>query len=157
MINEKEIDALLKQDTYYLEKVLQSNSYTKQFGVQLSTQEVLELLQDRKYSLAEQERVEFGEGVLQKIIFTFCDSPYIYQDNYVDMIAQLQDIFYLYKNESMDELTDDELLAYMKEKFENECQGSAEHLEDTCLEGFARMIRAGTCGFMGMNHARNEE
>jgi len=156
-VKEQEIYELMKQDTYYLEKVLQSNSYTRQFGLQLSEHEVLELLQDRKCSLQEQERVEFGEGILQKIIFAFCDSPYIYQDNYVDMIAQLQNIFYLYKNESMDELTDDELLSYMKEKFENECQGSVEHLEDTCLEGFARMIRAGTCRFMGANNEWSEE
>ena len=32
------------------------------------------------------------------------------QENYADTLMRLQDIFYLYKNESLDELTDDELL-----------------------------------------------
>lgn len=107
------------------------------------------LMEARKNSLKEQERIEFGEGILTKLIYSFCDSPYIYQDNYVDTMESLQDIFYLYKNESLDELTDDELIDYMKDKFEGECQGSLEHLEDTCLEKFARSIRKGTYSFMG--------
>ena len=45
------------------------------------------------------------------------------QENYADTLMRLQDIFYLYKNESLDELTDDELLEYMKEKFDGICAG----------------------------------
>ncbi|HKM20776.1 MAG TPA: DUF6323 family protein, partial [Lachnospiraceae bacterium] len=44
----------------------------------------------------------------------------------------------------MDEATDDELIDFMKEQFEGECQGSLEHLEDTSLEQFARDIRRKT-------------
>ena len=45
-----------------------------------------------------QKRVEFGEGIVPKIIYEFCDSNYIDQNNYVDTIIRLQEIFYLYKN-----------------------------------------------------------
>ena len=93
--------------------------------------------------------MEFGEGILKKLILAFCDSSYIYQENYVDTLIRLQEIFYLYKNESMDELTDDELIDYMRESFEEKCQGSLEHLEDTCLEEFAREIRKKTNKFIG--------
>ncbi|HEX3075630.1 MAG TPA: DUF6323 family protein [Lachnospiraceae bacterium] len=137
------------QQQQQLQKVVSCNEYTQKYGVTLSQEDALLLLERRKQNLKEQERVEFGEGILQKLIFTFCDSSYIYQDNYVDTIDALQEIFYLYKNESLDELTDDELLEYMKEKFDGVCQGSLEYLEDTCLEGFAREIRKGTHGFMG--------
>jgi len=106
-------------------------------------------LDARKNSLKEQERIEFGGGILPKLIFAFCDSPFIYQDNYVDTLECLQNIFYLYKNESLDELSDDELIEYMKKHFDNDCQGSLEYLEDTCLEDFARSIRVGTRGFIG--------
>lgn len=78
-----------------------------------------------------------------------CDSPYIYQDNYLDSLERLQEIFYLYKNESLDEITDDELLDYMKYKFDGICQGSLDYLEDTCLERFARNIRGETRKFFG--------
>ena len=55
---------------------------------------------------------------MTKIIYEFCDSDFIDQNNYVDTIIRLQEIFYLFKNEMQDEITDDELLHLMKEQFE---------------------------------------
>ena len=80
----------------------------------------------------------------------------IYQDNYLDTLEGLQEIFYLYKNESLDELTDDELLTYMKECFEGKCQGDLDYLEGTCLDQFCRKIRSDGIGFMGGNEDRYE-
>ena len=134
----------LMSEQNQLENVMETNRFTQKFGLSLSDEEAEILVMDRRESLHEQRRVEFGEGILPKLIFAFCDSPYIYQDNYVDTIGRLQDIFYLYKNESMDEATDDELIDFMKEQFEGECQGSLEHLKDTSLEQFARDIRRKT-------------
>lgn len=68
--------------------------------------------------MREQQRVEFGESILPKLIDTFYDSPYISQSSYSDTCIRLQEIFYLYKNETMDEMTDDELLEFMKEQFD---------------------------------------
>lgn len=140
-----------------LQTVMDCNSYTKKFGVTLTKEDTLLLLNERNNSLKEQERIEFGEGILHKLIFTFCDSPYIYQDNYVDTLARLQDIFYLYKNESLDELTDDELIQRMKTDFEGICQGSLDYLEDTCLEEFARDIREGSQSFLSMYKENEDE
>ena len=105
------------------------------------------ILQERKNALQEQKRIEFGEGIVQKIIYEFCDSDYIDQNNYVNTIIRLQEIFYLYKNEMNDEITDDELLHFMKEQFDNVCFGDLEYLEGTCLSIFAQAIRAGYRGF----------
>lgn len=129
--------------------VMDTNQYTKKFGISLTKEDTLLLLEERKNSLQEQERIEFGDGILPKLIFAFCDSPYIYQENYVDTLGRLQEIFYLYKNESLDEATDDELIAYMKNEFDSTCQGSLDYLEDTSLEHFARAIRKGTHKFIG--------
>lgn len=123
--------------------LVNTNSYTQKFGVRLTQEEAKELVVSRKENLIEQGRIEFGEGVLTKLIFAFCDSPYIYQDNYVESIERLQEIFYLYKNESLDEVTDDELIDFMKNQFEGKCQGSLDYLEDTSLEEYARWIRRG--------------
>lgn len=155
-MDENKLQELLNNGQFQLQKVIQSNQYTQKFGLQLTEEDALELLELRKNSLKEQERVEFGEGILPKLIFAFCDSPYIYQDNYVESIATLQDIFYLYKNESLDELTDDELIAYMKQEFEGKCEGSLEHLEDTSLEQFARTIREGSHSFIGTGREEDE-
>lgn len=126
-----------------LQKILDCTQYTEKFGIIIKEQDVKMLLKDRKSILMEQERIEFGESILPKLIYTFCDSPFIYQDNFLETIEILQEIFYIYKNESLDELSDDELLTYMKEHFNSDCQGSLEYLEETCLEEFCRKIRGG--------------
>ena len=131
------------------QEILKSNDYTCQFGLSLTEQDIEELLIFRRECLQEQQRFEFGEGVIKKLIYAFCDSAYVYQDNYVDTLEELQKIFYLYKNESMDELTDDELIAYMREAFDGVCQGSLEYLEETCLEQLARSVRCSTHKFIG--------
>jgi hypothetical protein len=43
----------------------------------------------------------------------------------------------------LDEITDEELLNFMREQFDDVCYGDLEYLETTCLEIFAEAIRAG--------------
>ena len=137
----------LLQNKNQLSKVIETNQYTEQFGLTLSQQDAQLILENRKMALREQKRVEFGEGIVPKIIYEFCDSNYIDQSNYVDAIIRLQEIFYLYKNEMNDEISDDELIHLMKEQYENLCFGDLDYLESTCLSNFAQAIRAGYEGF----------
>lgn len=128
-------------------QVLETNRYTEKFGLALSQEDAKLLAQSRTETLKREQRVEFGAGILPKIIEAFCDSAYIMQDNYRDSLMRLQDIFYLYKNEMLDEITDDELLEFMREQFENVCFGDFDYLEGTCLDIFAQAIRAGYSGY----------
>ena len=133
---------LLKLDGQnQIEKIIKLNEHTAAFGLVLSTEDAKLLAAKRRDTLKEQQRVEFGEGILPKLIFTFCDSCYINQNNYVETIGRLQEIFYQYKNETMDELSDDELLESMREAFDGECEGSLEFLEETAMERLARKLR----------------
>lgn len=136
---------VLKQE---MVRVLECNEYTAKFGLTFSEEDTRELMTCRLSNLKEQERIEFGKGILPDIIKAFCDSPYIYQDNYLDVIIRLQEIFYEYKNESMDELNDNELINYMKRHFDGDCQGSLEYLEETCLEKIARQAREDFDGYI---------
>lgn len=128
-------------------KVLATNQYTEKYGLALSEEDAQIMLAERKNTLKEQKRVEFGEGILPRLIYEFCDSYYINQDNYVETLVRIQEIFYLYKNEMLDELTDDELLHFMKEQFESVCYGDLDYLEGTCLEVFAQAVRSGYRGY----------
>lgn len=121
--------------------LMKTNQVTNRFGLALSEEETRLLIRQKQDVLRQQQRVEFGGGVLEKLIFAFCDSNYIRQDDYAETLGRLLEIFYLYKNESLDELTDDELIDYMRQAFEGECYGSLEYLEETCLEDFVRKIR----------------
>ena len=130
-----------------LAKVIATNQVIEKFGLVLSEEDAKLLVNEKSESLKEQKRIEYGESILPKIIYEFCDSDYISQRNYVETIGRLQDIFFLYKNEMMDEISDDELLHFMKEQFETVCYGDLEYLESTCLDVFAQAIRAGYQGY----------
>lgn len=147
---------LLMSEQNQMNLIKKTNEYTNRFGLCLTDDDIQELMVSRRECLCEQQRIEFGQGILEKIVFAFCDSDYIYQGNYAETIARLQDIFYLYKNESMDEFTDDELISIMRNAFDGECQGSLEYLEETYLERFAREIRSGTTKFIG-RYERTDE
>lgn len=145
---DKDWIALFQQQNQ-LDKVLETNQASAEFGLTLTVPDAELILEERKNTLREQKRVEFGEGIVTKIIYEFCDSDYITPDNYVGTIIRLQEIFYLYKNEMQDEITDDELLHLMKEQFDLLCFGDLDYLEGTCLADFAQAIRAGYGGYKG--------
>lgn len=130
-------------------ELMKTNSCSQQFGLTLSREDAVLLTAERKNSLQREQRVEFGGGILPALVYAFCDSAYISQDDYVDTLIRLQEIFYLFKNEMMDEITDGELIAFMKEQFEEVCFGDADYLENTCLDIFAQVIRAGYRGYRG--------
>lgn len=137
--------ALLQENQ--LGKLIETNRVTERYGLTLTEEEAKLILRERTNALREQKRVEFGDSITPGIIYEFCDSDFIDQNNYVDTIVRLQEIFYLYKNEMLDEITDEELLHLMKEQFEQICFGDLDYLEGTCLNVFSQAVRAGYGGY----------
>ena len=128
-------------------QILDTNQWTGKYGLVLSKEDAKELMEKRRQTLRETKRVEFGKGILPKIIYEFCDSAYIHQSDYAETLAKLQEIFFHYKNEMMDEISDEELLHFMKEQFETICEGDLDYLAGTCLSIFAQAVRAGYRGY----------
>lgn len=126
-----------------IQGIMETNHFSEKYGLQITGEDAQLLAAERKTSLREQRRVEFGEGIMPKLIYAFCDSAYLTQENYTRTLTELQDAFYLFKNEMRDEITDDELIHFMKEQYETICYGDMEYLTGTCLENFAKAIRAG--------------
>lgn len=119
------------------------NEISEKFGLSLSESQIKELVERRFEALRDTGRIEFGEGILKKLIYAFCDSPYLTQETYEDSILQLQDDFYYFKNESMDRISDDELIEFMKSVFDGRAQGSLDYLSGTSLEDLCRYARNG--------------
>lgn len=138
--------ALMNSQTW-LKQVQETNRYTEKFGLSLSETDTELLLAERNNTLKSERRVEFGQSILPKLIYAFCDSAFMSQNDYVDTLIRLQEIFYRYKNEMHDEITDDELINFMKEQFETVCYGDLDYLEGTCLDIFAQAVRAGYRGY----------
>ena len=119
------------------------NEFTLNYSLRLSDPQIIELVKRRFEALKNTGRVEFGQGIIKKLITQFCDSPFITQENYEDTILELQDSFYYFKNECMDKIPDDELISIMKKHFDGVCQGSLEYLSGTTLEDLCRNTRYG--------------
>ncbi|WP_294149206.1 DUF6323 family protein [uncultured Clostridium sp.] len=137
----------LKNTEEEIAGLLACSEKTEEHGLTLTREEAAELVVSRNGSLKKYRRVEFGRGMLDKLVYTFCDSEYINSDDYLETLEELLELFYEFRNESGDKLSDDELLAFMKEQFEGVCYGDLEYLGGTCLERFAATVRAGYTGF----------
>jgi len=124
-------------------EIIKCNEFTADYGLVLTSHQAVELVETRSFALGANGRIEFGGGVIDKIIKEFCDSPYISMNNYVDTLHELIKIFYYYKNEILDLLSDDDLIKFMKESFNGICRGSIELLTDRELEKMANNLRYG--------------
>lgn len=160
---EEDFAYLWKKDpAYEAGELLKLGENTERFGLQMTKERAEYLVAVRNESLKKHRRVEFGKGILEELIREFEDSRYLNDDNWAEVMGRLQDIFYFFKNETADRMSDQELLHCMKEQFETVCYGDTDYLENTCLERIARMVRGGDTSFeaqdgMGVYGAVDEE
>jgi len=124
-------------------EITNCNQLTLRYGLMLSKEQAQDLIVTRSESLSSNGRIEFGGGIINKLILEFCDSPFISQYNYGDTLNELIETFYYFKNETLDEISDDDLILLMKEYFDKNCKGSIELLQNRELEALAHNIRYG--------------
>lgn len=132
-------------------EIISCNKITSHYGLILSHVEAQELVETREEALGSNGRIEFAGGIINKIIMKFCDSPFISQFNYAAIMNELVETFYYYKNETLDEISDDDLISLMKKYFDHSCQGSIELLQSRELEILAHNIRFGISNFSEVN------
>jgi hypothetical protein len=63
--------------------------------------------------------------------------------NYAETLHELIEMFYYYKNETLDLMSDEDLIKFMKGSFDGKCQGSLELLSGRELANMARNLRYG--------------
>jgi hypothetical protein len=122
-------------------EIIRCNQTTSQYGLILKESDAAELAVTRSEALEKLGRIEFAGGAINKLILEFCDSPYLNQSNYAETLHELIETFYFYKNETLEELDDDELISSMKKYYDETCRGSLELLKDRDLDNLAREIR----------------
>lgn len=133
--------ALVKKQA--VNEVMKCNDLTSKYSLVLTEAQALALVETRSFALKGNGRIEFGGGVIDKIINEICDSPYLSMHNYEETLQELLEIFYHYKNETLDLMSDDDLIKYMKNAFNGICQGSLELLSERELYKLARNLRYG--------------
>lgn len=123
--------------------IINCNEITSRYGLKLSHSEAQTLIETRSEALSNNGRIEFKGGTINKLIMEFCDSPFLSQFNYAETLNELIETFYYFKNETLDEISDDELISLMNEYFNQNCQGSVELLQNRELETLSHNIRYG--------------
>lgn len=134
-----DIDGL--QRTTRIHELELCNQTTRRYGLWLSEQQIETLAGSRRLALKTAERVEFGNGVLKDIIIAFCSSPYLSQDTYESTLLELQDLFYQCKDESFEQVSDEELIETMRSLFDEKAHGSMDYLATVLLDEFCRDVR----------------
>lgn len=127
------LEIVNKRKQLEIANIKKCNEYTSQYGLVLSDNQMNNLLERRKETLNKTGRIELRVGIIDKLIKEFCDSPYINQENYAKTLYELIEIFYEYKNETMDLITDDELIEFIKKSFDGIAGGDLEYLSGTIM------------------------
>ena len=127
-----------------LELLRECNLLTQVYGLSLTQAQIENLVQGHDRALEETGRVEFGEGIIKKLITAFRTSPFITQENYEETLFELQYAFYYFKGEANERIGDDELIGYMLSVFNGRAQGSLEYLTQTALPRLCRELRRGS-------------
>ena len=123
--------SLMEQQT--ADRIFACNEEIRKYGLVLTRQQVLALVQTRTNALKESKRIELNGGIVDKLILAFCDSPYIEKDTYTDVLQELICLFYDLKNNTWDTVPDDDIIQFLKSAFNTLCHGSLELLSGEAL------------------------
>lgn len=126
-----------------INNILSYNKYTNKYGLLLTEKQATALVKSQKNSLQKTGRIELGNGIIDKLIIAFYDSPYISQPNYEETLHELIDLFYDFKNDTWESVTDNELINFMSTAFNETCHGSLELLTSRELMQLTQHIHEG--------------
>jgi hypothetical protein len=117
------------------------NEAIGRWGLSLSAEDVQALVVGRTEALVVSDRIEFGGGVARQLVLGFAGSPFVSQDNFVETVLELQELFYEFKNESLEQIPDDDLIGKMRTLFDDVANGDLEYFAEALFDGLARQVR----------------
>lgn len=124
-------------------QILSLNAVIERYALSLSEADAKMLASVDRDCINENDRIQFGKSAALKIIARFAKSSYISQSDFAETIAGLIEIFYEAKEESLDDMTDDEVIDVMFYFFENKSGGDLELLATRDMEALIRCLRNG--------------
>lgn len=125
-------------------EILKINEESSVYGLILTSENVEEIIKSRGYSLKTYGRIDLNMDSTKKIINKIYISQYTDKDDYVEIINDLQDIFYYLKNETLDKISDNEIIDIIGEFYE-ETSGRIDNVQ-SLAEKYALDFRLGRMG-----------
>lgn len=102
------------------------------YGLALTPRQELKVVQGWQAAQTAHRRLETSGSLLTLLTTAFCDSPWLNNETLADTLCELCDIFYYFKNEWAEGLTDEELAGHMAAAFNR--HGSLDLLRQRDLE-----------------------
>ena len=118
------------------------NARSSAFGLVLTETEMEQLALSQRRALRAAGRIEFGEGVLERLVAAFCDAPDLDPACYVETLDELQALFYQLKGVCREQLSDSELITVMWQIYDG-TGGSLEALAGADRETLLETARTG--------------
>lgn len=109
-------------------KLIECNKFLNEYGLSLSMKDIDSIVERRTLALKNNKRIELDGGIIDKVIREFFDSPYISNDDFIETITEIIELFYYYKNETNDSISDDDLLKLMRKYFDDFAHGDLDYL-----------------------------
>ena len=137
LFQNKNLTAL--QNRVFASELIALNETTQKHGITLSKRDCADIAEFRAEALTESERLEIGAGAAGRIIEEFCDSGYVDQHNFRQVVEDLLECFYTIKNETEDRVSDDAIMEFLHYLFETAVGGDTSKMyESTALDEFVK-------------------
>ena len=120
-------------------ELLELNENSRSYGLTLNKEDIKEIINSRNNTLKSYGRIELDINVTKSIIENLYKSQYTDRDDYVELINDLQEVFYYLKNETLDQISDIEIIEIIDEIYNN-CSGGIDIVQEKCEE-FAKSYR----------------
>ena len=121
------------------QELLDLNENSSAYGLTLNKEDIKEIINSRNNTLKSYGRIELDINVTKIIIENLYKSQYTDRDDYVELINDLQEVFYYLKNETLDQISDIEIIEIIDE-FYNNSSGRIDIVQEKCEE-FAKSYR----------------
>ena len=125
-------------------EILNLNVKSQMYGLSLNKEDVKEIINSRDNTLKSYGRIELNISITKMIIENLYKSQYTDKDDYVYVINDLHEVFYYLKNETLDQISDIEIIEIIDEIYNN-CSGRIDIVQEKCEE-FAKNYRWGIGG-----------
>ena len=125
-------------------EILNLNEKSQMYGLSLNKEDVKEIINSRDNTLKSYGRIELNISITKMIIENLYKSQYTDKDDYVYAINDLHEVFYYLKNETLDQISDIEVIEIIDDIYNN-CSGRIDIVQEKCEE-FAKNYRWGIGG-----------
>jgi hypothetical protein len=135
------LDQVLKENRIH--ELLVSNEVLKKHGLVLTPADAEEIMAARSRVLKNQGRIELDINVSKTLLSRIARSSYVNQDNYVETVNDMYEIFHYIKNASSDLLSDEEVIDAIMVYYDQVCGGSTEFVMGKGIEKILDNYRHG--------------